>query len=143
MTLENNRTFISPRNQKITCLDSHPHIKYVDNKFPHRQYASGCSFNDIVWQQAIGALMNQDHSCHGHDMADDEKVLFNLVSASLIDHQEFDELHKWSSRSIRYLAIVADCLWALYEAEHIRNDRLEAKLNSLKGRVALLNTHLC
>ncbi|KAF9643038.1 hypothetical protein BDM02DRAFT_3192293 [Thelephora ganbajun] len=106
MTLKNNRTFVSPRNQKITRLNSRPHCKYgqptkdsygfeypsmtslvdavisqVDNEFPRRQFASGCSFDDIVWQQAIGALMNQDHSRRGCDMADDEKVLFDLVSS--------------------------------------------------------------
>ncbi|KAF9643535.1 hypothetical protein BDM02DRAFT_3191487 [Thelephora ganbajun] len=142
MTLENNHTFISPRNQRITRLDSHPHSKYgkatqdsyrfeyltmsllvntvisqVDNEFPHRQFASGCSFDDIVWQQAIRALMNQDHTRRGWDMVDDEKVLFDLVSVGLMDHQEFDEPHKWSSCSIRYSAIMVNHLWSLYEAE--------------------------
>ncbi|KAF9642203.1 hypothetical protein BDM02DRAFT_3133247 [Thelephora ganbajun] len=86
--------------------------------------------------------MNQDHTCRGWDMRDDERVLFNLVSARLIDPQEFDELHKWSSRSIWYLAIVADRLWALYEAEHTRNNCVEAKVNALKGQVSLLSSHL-
>ncbi|KAF9642117.1 hypothetical protein BDM02DRAFT_3133314 [Thelephora ganbajun] len=159
MTLENNRTFISPRNQKITCLDSRPHCKFghatkdsygfeyptmssVDNEFPHRQFAHGCSFDDIVWQQAIGALMNQDHTRRGRDLVDDEKVLYDLVSSGLIDHQDFDEPHKWSSRSIRYLAVVADRLWSLFEAERKRNDCVEAELQALKGQVALLNNRL-
>ncbi|KAF9646135.1 hypothetical protein BDM02DRAFT_3130566 [Thelephora ganbajun] len=142
MTLENNRTFISPCNQRITRLDSHPHQKFskptpdsygfeyltmlslvdavtsqVDNEFPRRQYMSGCSFDDIVWQQAIGSLMNQDHSRCGCDMVDDEKVLFDLVLAGLVDPQEFDKPHKWSSHSIRYSAVMADRLWSLYEAK--------------------------
>ncbi|KAF9642028.1 hypothetical protein BDM02DRAFT_3194053 [Thelephora ganbajun] len=167
MTLENNRTFISPRNQKITRLDSHPHCKFghptkdsygfeyptmsslvnavisqVDNDFPRRQFANGCSFDDIVWQQAIGALMNQDHTRWGCDLVDDEKVLFDLVSSGLVDHQEFDEPHKWSSQSIRYSAVVADHLWSLYEAEHRRNDHVEADLQALKGQVSLLNNCL-
>ncbi|KAF9642378.1 hypothetical protein BDM02DRAFT_3193384 [Thelephora ganbajun] len=152
MTLENNRTFISPRNQRITRLDSRPHSKFghatkdsygfeyptmsslvdavisqVDNEFPRRQFAHGCSFDDIVWQQAIGALMNQDHTRQGRDLVDDEKVLFDLVASGLVDHQDFDEPHKWSSRSIRYSAV---------------NDRVEAELQALKGQVALLNNCL-
>ncbi|KAF9643532.1 hypothetical protein BDM02DRAFT_3191498 [Thelephora ganbajun] len=167
MTLENNQTFISPHNQRISRLDSRPHrkngkatpdsyrfeyptmaslvdamISQEDNKFPCRQYASGCSFNDIVWQQAIGASRNMDYTHHSCNMGDEEKVLFNLVSVGIIDHQEFNKLHKWSSCSIRYSAIVANCLWALYKAEHTRNDRLEQELNALKGQVALMNTCL-
>ncbi|KAF9642003.1 hypothetical protein BDM02DRAFT_3194114 [Thelephora ganbajun] len=38
-------------------------ITQEDNEFPRRQYASGCSFDDIVWQQAIGACKNMDHNC--------------------------------------------------------------------------------
>ncbi|KAF9642183.1 hypothetical protein BDM02DRAFT_3193741 [Thelephora ganbajun] len=167
MTLENNRTFISPRNQKISRLDSRPHCKFgcatkdsygfeyptmsslvdvvisqVDNKFPRRQFAHGCSFDDIVWQQAIGALMNQDHTRWGRDLVDNEKVLFDLVLSGLVDHQEFDEPHKWSSRSIRYSAVVANRLWSLFEAERTRNDCVEAELQALKGQVALLNNRL-
>ncbi|KAF9648385.1 hypothetical protein BDM02DRAFT_3187147 [Thelephora ganbajun] len=163
MTLENNRTFISPHNQRI----SRPHskrglptkdsygfeyptmsllvdavISQVDNEFPRCQYASRCLFDDIVWQQAIEALMNQDHSCRGRDMADNEKVLFNLVSARLINLQEFDEPHKWSTCSIRYSAVMVDRIWALFEAEHVRNDHLESDLQSLKGQVSLLNNCL-
>ncbi|KAF9646728.1 hypothetical protein BDM02DRAFT_3188572 [Thelephora ganbajun] len=163
MTLENNRTFISPRNQRI----SRPHCKFghatkdsygfeyptmsslvdavisqVDNEFPCRQFAHGCSFDDIVWQQAIGALMNQDHTRRGHDLVDDKKVLFDLVVSGLVDHQDFDEPHKWSSRSIRYSAVVTDHLWSLFEAERKRNDRVEAELQALKGQVALLNNRL-
>ncbi|KAF9642830.1 hypothetical protein BDM02DRAFT_3132834 [Thelephora ganbajun] len=152
MTLENNRTFISPRNQKISCLDSRLHCKFghatkdaygfeyptmslVDNEFPRRQFAHGCSFDDIVWQQAIGALMNQDHTRQGRDLVDDEKVLFDLVSSGLVDHQDFDEPHKYS-------AMVADRLWSLFEVEQKRNDRVEAELQVLKGQVALLNNRL-
>ncbi|KAF9642807.1 hypothetical protein BDM02DRAFT_3192647 [Thelephora ganbajun] len=167
MTLKNNHTFVSPRNQRITHLDSRPHMKYgqptkdsygldyptmsslinavisqKDNKFPCRQFMSGCSFDNIVWQQAIGALMNQDHSRCTHSLADEEKVLFDLVSAGLINHQEFDEPHKWLLRSIRYSAVVADHLWSLYEAEHKRNDRVEVELHALKGQVNLLSSCL-
>ncbi|KAF9642376.1 hypothetical protein BDM02DRAFT_3193382 [Thelephora ganbajun] len=167
MTLENNCTFISPHNQRVTCIDTRPHCKngkptpnsygfeyptmaslvdavisQEDNEFPRCQYMSGCSFDDIIWQQAIGALKNLDHSCCGRDMADDEKVLFNLVSAGIVNHQEFDEPHKWLSRSIRYSAVIADYLWALYEAEHTRNNHLEAELNTLKGQVQLLSSQL-
>ncbi|KAF9641948.1 hypothetical protein BDM02DRAFT_3194205 [Thelephora ganbajun] len=167
MTLENNRTFISPRNQKITHINAHPHCKngkattdsygfeyptmaslvdavisQEDNEFPCRQYASGCSFDDIVWQQAIRACKNMDHNRRGRDMGDEEKVLFDLVSAGIINHQEFDELHKWLSRSIRYSAIVADHLWAMFESEHKRNDCLEQELNNLKGQMTLLNSWL-
>ncbi|KAF9642544.1 hypothetical protein BDM02DRAFT_3193048 [Thelephora ganbajun] len=141
MTLVNNCTFVSPRNQKITRLDSHPHCKFghptkdsygfeyptmsslvnavisqVDNDFPRHQFANGCSFDDIV--------------------------LFDLVLSGLVDHQEFDEPHKWSSRNIRYSAVVADRLWSLYEAERRRNDRVEANLQVLKGQVSLLNNRL-
>ncbi|KAF9643132.1 hypothetical protein BDM02DRAFT_3192154 [Thelephora ganbajun] len=133
MTLENNRTFISPHNQKISRLNSRPHCKFghatkdaygfeyptmsslvdavisqVNNEFPCRQFAHGCSFDDIVWQQAIGALMNQDHTRRGRDLVDDERVLFDLVSS----------------------------------AEQKRNDRVEAELQALKGQVALLNNRL-
>ncbi|KAF9642071.1 hypothetical protein BDM02DRAFT_3193959 [Thelephora ganbajun] len=83
-----------------------------------------------------------DHTRRGKDMADDEKVLFDLVQAGLIDAQDFDEPHKWSSRSIRYSAVVADRLWALHESDRSRNDRLESELKELKGTVALLNTRL-
>ncbi|KAF9643097.1 hypothetical protein BDM02DRAFT_3132656 [Thelephora ganbajun] len=117
-------------------------ISQEDNEFPHHQFASGCSFDDIVWQQAIGACKNMDHNHHGCDMGDEEKVLFDLVSLGIIDHQEFNEPHKWSSCSIRYLAVVADHLWALLEAERSRNDRVEQELNELKGQVTLLNTRL-
>ncbi|KAF9645719.1 hypothetical protein BDM02DRAFT_3130869 [Thelephora ganbajun] len=75
-------------------------------------------------------------------MVDNERVLFNLVGASLVDPQEFNKPHKWSSRSIRYLAVVADRLWALFEAECTRNDCVEAELNVLKGQVSLLNNCL-
>ncbi|KAF9644395.1 hypothetical protein BDM02DRAFT_3190635 [Thelephora ganbajun] len=67
--------------------------------------------------------MNQDHTRRGRDLVDDEKVLFNLVS-------------------IRYSAVVADRLWSLFEAEHKRNDCVEAELQALKGQVALLNNRL-
>ncbi|KAF9642313.1 hypothetical protein BDM02DRAFT_3193507 [Thelephora ganbajun] len=106
-----------------------------DNSFPCHQYASGCSFDDIVWQQAIGALKNQDHSHYGRDMANDEQVLFSLVPSGLVDHEAFDQPHKFSTQSIHYSTVVANCLWALYEAEHTRNDHLEAELNTLKGEV--------
>ncbi|KAF9642300.1 hypothetical protein BDM02DRAFT_3193524, partial [Thelephora ganbajun] len=167
MTLENGRTFISPCNQRITRINACPHhkngkpipnsygfeyptmsslvdavISQEDNEFPRRQYTSGCSFDDIVWQQAIRACKNMDHNRRGHDMGDEEKVLFNLVFVGIIDHQEFDEPHKWSSQSIRYSAVVADRLWALHEAECTRNNCLEQELHVLKGEVALLTTHL-
>ncbi|KAF9642670.1 hypothetical protein BDM02DRAFT_3192844 [Thelephora ganbajun] len=167
MTLENNHTFITPCNQRITRIDARPHVKYgkvsqdsygfeyptmtslvdavisqEDNEFPRHQYVSGCSFNDIVWQQAIGASCNMDYSRRGRDMGNKEKVLFDLVQVGIIDHQDFDEPHKWSSRSIRYLAVVADRLWAMLEAERSRNDHLEQELHELKGQVALINTHL-
>ncbi|KAF9643596.1 hypothetical protein BDM02DRAFT_3191413 [Thelephora ganbajun] len=161
MTLENNCTFISPRNQRITHINTRPHMKngkptpdsygfeypsmsllvnavisQEDNKFPHCQYTSGCSFDDIIWQQAIGALKNNNHSCHSRSMVDDEKVLFDLVQVGIINHQEFDEPHKWSSHSICYSTVVMDHLWALYEAEHTRNNHLKADLNALKGEVS-------
>ncbi|KAF9642585.1 hypothetical protein BDM02DRAFT_3192985 [Thelephora ganbajun] len=167
MTLENNCTFISPHNQRITHIDSCPHrknrkatadsygfdyppftslidtvITQEDNEFPHHQYTSGCSFDNIVWQQAIGASKNMDHNHCGCDMNDEEKVLFKLVLAGIIDHQEFDEPHKWLSHSIRYSTVVADHLWALYEAEHSRNNRLKCDLNSLKGQVTLMQSRL-
>ncbi|KAF9643643.1 hypothetical protein BDM02DRAFT_3191359 [Thelephora ganbajun] len=167
MTLENNRTFISPRNQRITRIDERSHMKHgsptkdsygfdyptmpslvdavicqEDSQHPCCQFASGCSFDDIVWQQAIGACMNMDHNRRGRDMGDDESVLFDLVSSGIIDHQSFDEPHKWSSRSIRYSAVVADRLWSLFEAERSRNDRLEWELHELKGTVSLINTRL-
>ncbi|KAF9644003.1 hypothetical protein BDM02DRAFT_3190998 [Thelephora ganbajun] len=165
MTLENNCTFISPCHQKITHINTRPHCKdgkgtddaygfeyptmtslvdavisQEDNEFPHHQYTSGCSFDDIVWQQAIGALKNQDHSRCGRSMADDEKVLFDLVQQGFVDHEVFDQPHKFSTRGIHYLAVVANHLWSLYKVEHIRNDRLEAKLNTLKGEVQLLSS---
>ncbi|KAF9643804.1 hypothetical protein BDM02DRAFT_3191202 [Thelephora ganbajun] len=87
MTLENNCTFISPHNQRVSHIDTRPHhkngkptpdsygFKYPtmaslvnaittqeDNEFPRCQYTSGCSFDDIIWQQAIGALKNLDLS---------------------------------------------------------------------------------
>ncbi|KAF9643284.1 hypothetical protein BDM02DRAFT_3191922 [Thelephora ganbajun] len=87
MTLENNCTFISPCNQQVSCIDMRAHskdgqmtnnaygfayptmallidamISQEDNKFPHCQFASGCSFDNIIWQQAIGALKNLDHT---------------------------------------------------------------------------------
>ncbi|KAF9643757.1 hypothetical protein BDM02DRAFT_3132217 [Thelephora ganbajun] len=167
MTLENNQTFISPRNQKISRINTRAHskdgkmtdnaygfaypmmallvdavISQEDNEFPRRQFAVGCSFNDIIWQQAIRALKNINHTHHGNDNGDDEHVLFCLLQARLINHQVFDLPHKWSSWSIRYSAVVADRLWSLYTAEHARNDRLEAELNSLKGEVHLLTTRL-
>ncbi|KAF9642511.1 hypothetical protein BDM02DRAFT_3193099 [Thelephora ganbajun] len=160
MTLENNHTFISPHGQKITCINMRSHSKdgqmtndsfgfmyptmpllvdtiilQVDNEFPQHQFATGCSFNNIVWQQAIGALKHIDHEYHGKDHRDDEHVLFNLVQARLVDHQAFDLPHKWSSHSIHYSAMVADHLWAMFTTECARNDRLEADLNALKGEV--------
>ncbi|KAF9642596.1 hypothetical protein BDM02DRAFT_3192962 [Thelephora ganbajun] len=161
MTLENNRTFISPRNQKITRVDTRTHTKdaygfdypsmpslvdavtsQVDNEFPHHQFASGCSFDDIVWQQAISSLMTLDHVHRGHDHGDDEHVLFSLIQAGLIDHQAFDLPHKWSTRSSRYSAVMAERLWALLTTEKARNDRLESELHELKGEVKLLLTRL-
>ncbi|KAF9643208.1 hypothetical protein BDM02DRAFT_3192043 [Thelephora ganbajun] len=161
MTLENNRTFISPRNQKITRVDTRTHTKdaygfdypslpslvdavtsQVDNEFPHRQFALGCSFDDIVWQQAIGSLMSLDHIHRGHDHGDDEHVLFSLIQAGLVDQQAFDLPHKWSTRSSRYAAVMAERLWALHTAEKARNDRLESELHTLKGEVQLLSTRL-
>ncbi|KAF9642782.1 hypothetical protein BDM02DRAFT_3192701 [Thelephora ganbajun] len=161
MTLENNHTFISPRNQKITRVDTRTHTKdaygfdypsissladavmsQVDNEFPCCQFASGCSFDDIVWQQAIGSLMSLDHTHRGHDHRDDEHVLFSLIQAGLVDHQAFDLPHKWSTRSSRYSAVMAERLWVLHTAEKARNDRLESELHTLKGEVQLLSTHL-
>ncbi|KAF9642529.1 hypothetical protein BDM02DRAFT_3193067 [Thelephora ganbajun] len=167
MTLENNQTFISPRNQRVSCIDARAHskdgrmtdnayrfpyptmaslvdamISQEDNEFPRRQFAAGCSFDDIIWQQAIGALKNIDHTHCGNDNRDDEHVLFSLLQAGLVNHQVFDLPHKWLSRSIRYSAMVADCLWALHTAEHARNNCLEAELNTLKGEVHLLSTRL-
>ncbi|KAF9643660.1 hypothetical protein BDM02DRAFT_3191343 [Thelephora ganbajun] len=86
--------------------------------------------------------MNQDHTRRGRDLVGNEKVLYDLVLSGLINHQDFDEPHKWLSRSIRYSAMVADCLWSLFEAERKRNDRVEAELQVLKGQVALLNNRL-
>ncbi|KAF9644581.1 hypothetical protein BDM02DRAFT_3190470 [Thelephora ganbajun] len=167
MTLENNQTFISPRNQKVSRLDARSHskdgkmtdnayrftyptmaslvdavISQVDNEFPRRQYASGCSFDDIVWQQAIGAMKNIDHTHRGKEQGDDEHILFSLLQAGLVDHQAFDLPHKWSSWSIHYSAVVADRLWSLYTAEHTRNDHLESELHTLKGEVRLLSMKL-
>ncbi|KAF9642637.1 hypothetical protein BDM02DRAFT_3192892 [Thelephora ganbajun] len=167
MTLENNHTFISPHNQKISRIDTRSHskdgqmtndaygftyptmsllvdavISQVDNEFPRRQYATGCSFNDVVWQQAIGALKNLDHVHQSKDHGDDEHVLFSLVQVGLLDHQAFDLPHKWSSRSIRYSAVVADCLWTMHVTERARNNRVEAELNALKGEVQLLSMRL-
>ncbi|KAF9642017.1 hypothetical protein BDM02DRAFT_3194064 [Thelephora ganbajun] len=161
MTLENNRTFISPRNQKITRVDTRTHTKdaygfdypsmpslvdavmsQVDNEFPRRQFASGCSFDDIVWQQAIGSLMSLDHVHQGHDHGDDEHVLFSLIQAGLVNQQAFDLPHKWSTRSSRYSAMMAERLWALHTAEKARNDHLESELHVLKGEVQLLSTRL-
>ncbi|KAF9643735.1 hypothetical protein BDM02DRAFT_3191271 [Thelephora ganbajun] len=161
MTLENNRTFISPCNQKITRVDTRTHTKdaygfdypslpslvdavtsQVDNEFPRRQFASGCSFDDIVWQQAISSLMTLNHVHRGHDHGDDEHVLFSLIQAGLVDQQAFDLPHKWSTRSSRYSAMMAERLWALHTAEKARNDRLELELHTLKGEVQLLSTRL-
>ncbi|KAF9642541.1 hypothetical protein BDM02DRAFT_3193055 [Thelephora ganbajun] len=167
MTLENNRTFISPRNQKISHIDTRSHskdgkmtddaygftyptmaslvdavISQEDNEFPRHQFALGCSFDNIVWQQAIGVLKNIDHTHRGQQQNDDESILFSLLQAGLVDHQPFDLPHKWSSRSIRYSAVVADRLWSLYTTEHARNDCLEAELHGLKGEVQLLMTRL-
>ncbi|KAF9642859.1 hypothetical protein BDM02DRAFT_3192581 [Thelephora ganbajun] len=161
MTLENNHTFISPRNQKITRVDTRTHTKdaygfdypsmpslvdavtsQVDNEFPHRQFASGCSFDNIVWQQAINSLMSLDHTHQGRDHGDDEHVLFSLIQAGLVDQQAFDLPHKWSTRSSRYSAVMAERLWALHTAEKARNDRLESELHVLKGEVQLLLTCL-
>ncbi|KAF9642189.1 hypothetical protein BDM02DRAFT_3193724 [Thelephora ganbajun] len=167
MTLENNCSFITPRNQRISHIDTRSHskdgkmtddaygftyptmaslvdamISQEDNEFPRRQFALGCSFDDIIWQQAISAMKNIDHTHRGLQTNDDESVLFSLLQAGLVDHQAFDLPHKWSSRSIRYSAIVADHLWSLYTTEHTRNDRLEAELHTLKGEVQLLTMRL-
>ncbi|KAF9641956.1 hypothetical protein BDM02DRAFT_3133439, partial [Thelephora ganbajun] len=161
MTLENNCTFISPCNQKITRVDTRTHTKDAygfdypslpslvdavtsqeDNEFPHRQFALGCSFDDIVWQQAIGSLMSLDHIHQGHDHGNDEHVLFSLIQAGLVDQQAFDLPHKWSTRSARYAAVMAERLWALHTAEKARNNRLESELHTLKGEVQLLSTRL-
>ncbi|KAF9652083.1 hypothetical protein BDM02DRAFT_3126684 [Thelephora ganbajun] len=161
MTLENNCTFISPRNQKITRVNTRTHTKdvygfdypslpslvdavtsQVDNEFPRCQFASGCSFDDIVWQQAIGSLMSLDHVHRGHDHGDDEHVLFSLIQAGLVDQQAFDLPHKWSTRSARYTAVMAERLWVLHTAEKARTDRLASDLHTLKGEVQLLSTRL-
>ncbi|KAF9642276.1 hypothetical protein BDM02DRAFT_3193564 [Thelephora ganbajun] len=167
MTLKNNCTFISPCNQKISHINMRAHSKdgqmtndafsfayptmsllvdavilQVDSKFPRHQYTSGCLFDDIVWQQAIGALKNLDHSHQGQDHGDDEHTLFSLVQVGLVDHQPFDLPHKWSSRSIQYSAVVADHLWAMHTAEKARNDQLESDLHALKGEVQLLSMRL-
>ncbi|KAF9642114.1 hypothetical protein BDM02DRAFT_3193894 [Thelephora ganbajun] len=161
MTLENNCTFISPRNQKITRVNTRTHTKdaygfdypsfpslvdavtsQVDNEFPCRQFASGCSFDDIVWQQAIGSLMALNHVHRGHNHGDNEHVLFSLIQAGLVDQQAFDLPHKWSTRSSQYSTVMAERLWALHSAEKARNDHLESELHSLKGEVQLLSTRL-
>ncbi|KAF9643430.1 hypothetical protein BDM02DRAFT_3191658 [Thelephora ganbajun] len=167
MTLENNHTFISPRNQRVSRIDMRAHFKdgrptdnaysfnystmaslvdtvisQEDHEFPHRQFAAGCSFDDIVWQQAIRALKNINHTHRGHDNGDNEHVLFNLLQSRLVDHGAFDLPHKWSSWSICYLAVVAERLWSLYTAEHARNNRLESELHELKGEVHLLMMRL-
>ncbi|KAF9641981.1 hypothetical protein BDM02DRAFT_3194143 [Thelephora ganbajun] len=161
MTLENNCTFISPRNQRITRGDTRTHTKdsygfdypsipslvdavtsQVDNEFPHHQFAAGCSFDDIIWQQAISALMSLDHVHRGHDHGDDKHVLFSLIQAGLVDQQAFDLPNNQSTRSSRYAAVMSERLWALHTAEKARNDRLESELHTLKGEVHLLSTRL-
>ncbi|KAF9651305.1 hypothetical protein BDM02DRAFT_3184565 [Thelephora ganbajun] len=70
------------------------------------------------------------------------------VQSGLIDHQAFDQPHKWSSWAIQCSTVTVDCLLCLLECEHTRNNCLESEIFCLLGEVHLLlgrllvvNTH--
>ncbi|KAF9643138.1 hypothetical protein BDM02DRAFT_3132630 [Thelephora ganbajun] len=90
MSLQDNKVFVSPCNQKITQLDGQVHSKNSfglnstsplqlveavlsqnDGDLPHWTWDEGGLFDDQVWQQAISALCNQDKNRHwGHGVVD-------------------------------------------------------------------------
>ncbi|KAF9642466.1 hypothetical protein BDM02DRAFT_3193175 [Thelephora ganbajun] len=110
MSLQDNKVFVSPHNQKITHLGTQVHDKtsfstnttspvqlveavlsQQDHEMPCQAWDEGGSFDDQVWQQAISTLCNQDESCHTREMCDDESVLFQLIQRGIMDMSSFDK----------------------------------------------------
>ncbi|KAF9643305.1 hypothetical protein BDM02DRAFT_3191863 [Thelephora ganbajun] len=76
MSLKDNKCFVSPHNQQVSHinlrthkkdsygLDYPPLIKLVnavllqeESEHPCCQFTNGCSFDDIIWQQALGEAL--------------------------------------------------------------------------------------
>ncbi|KAF9643356.1 hypothetical protein BDM02DRAFT_3191794 [Thelephora ganbajun] len=156
MSLQDNKVFVSPRNQKITRLDTRvctqtsfgteatsplqlieAVLSQCDEEMPCRAWDEGSSFDDQVWQQAISALRNQDENHRSREMNDDESVLFQLIQKGIVDMSSFDKNLKGTG--VWYSAVIGDRLWAMFERERTRNDRLESDLHRLSREFRILS----
>ncbi|KAF9644358.1 hypothetical protein BDM02DRAFT_3190680 [Thelephora ganbajun] len=134
MSLQDNKVFISPHNQKITCLNTQVWSKISfgtnatsplqlveavlsqqDHKMPHHAWDEGGSIDNQVWQQAISALHNQDENC----------------CSWITDLSSFNKNMK--GMGIWYSAVVGDHLWSLFKHECTRNDCLEMSGPPVRG----------
>ncbi|KAF9642467.1 hypothetical protein BDM02DRAFT_3193169 [Thelephora ganbajun] len=141
MSLQDNKVFVSSRNQKITRFvmgpSQDPDNLQVTNpkelvdevlsqegwEMPRRTFHTYGSFNDQVWQQAISSLRTIDENRHRRDMYDDEHVLFQLIERGIVDFPSSNDVAVGSI--IRYMAVVGERLWSLLERQQAMIDQVE------------------
>jgi hypothetical protein len=78
------------------------------------------SLDDQLWHQALVThrRQEQEYATVPKWRDEDERGLFNLIQAGILDHE--DKPWESSTRSMRHGAAMADRLWALLEKEHTR-----------------------
>jgi hypothetical protein len=82
-------------------------------------WLDGAYLDDELWHQAI-ATDARNFDRRGHDMTDDQRVLWRLINRGVIDHSDTDKRWDGSTRSMRYSAAMGDRLWRLLELETTR-----------------------
>jgi hypothetical protein len=96
-------------------------VDMVQNPTTRAVYLEGHSLDDMIWHQAMTSFRNQAEFHHiRSNQTPNEHVLFELVTRGLHDGTNLDNPWPSSMRSMRYTAVMVDCLWSIVEREQVR-----------------------
>ena len=92
---------------------------------------SGLSLDDQLWHQSLVAYHRHQEveratgaraspEWAGVQQTDDDQVLLKLLERGITDQSAFDKPFNASTRSMRFAAVMGDCLWSLLERERLQ-----------------------
>ena len=88
----------------------------LDDKLWHQSLVAYCRHQEV--KRATGARASPDWV--GVQQTDDNQVLLKLLERGITDQSAFDRPFNVLTRSMRFAAVMGDCLWSLLERERLR-----------------------
>ena len=76
--------------------------------------------DDLVYHGSLVAFHKNQLDCRGDDMPLNDTALYHLINVGVCDMDAIDKLWDASTRSMRYVACLGDCLWTMISREQSR-----------------------